>query len=179
MKLSKIIFILSSTVLLNASCNGQSENKLQLTNDIQWMSFEQAVAKSNVTPKKIFIDISTSWCGWCKKMDASTFKDTSIIRYMNDHYYAVRLDAETHDTIHFQDKLFVFKPEYKANELALSLLSGQMSYPSFIFMDEKFVLLSPLAGYQTVPQLEAVMKYFGANIFKDQKWEDYQKSLGN
>ncbi len=179
MKLNKIILILSSIVLLNSSCNAQVDKKSEGANDIRWMSFEQAVALSSVTPKKVFIDISTEWCGWCKKMDASTFKDSSVINYMNDHYYAVRLNAETRDTLHFQGKIFVYKPEYKANELALSLLGGKMSYPNFVFMDEKFNLLTPLAGFQTVPQLMPVLKYFGADIFKQTKWEDYQKTIGN
>lgn len=177
MKLSKSILILSSVFLINISCNGQAEIKAKPSVEIQWMSFEQAVAKSTVTPKKIFIDISTSWCGWCKKMDASTFQDSSVIHLMNESYYAVRLDAETHDTIHFQDKIFVFKPEYKANELAVALLGGKMSYPNFIFMDESFALLTPLAGFQTVPQLIPVLKYFSKDLYKTVKWEDYEKTI--
>ncbi len=143
------------------------------------MSFEQAVAACQKNPKKIFIDISTVWCGWCKKMDATTFEDSSVVSYMNAHYYAVKLDAETKDTIHFQDKQFVFRSEYKANELALSLLNGQMSYPSFVFMDEQFRLLSPLQGYQTVEQFKPVIKYFGENTYLTVKWEDYSKGVGN
>ena len=142
---------------------------------IKWMSFEEAVTKSETHPKKIFIDVYTAWCGWCKKMDKSTFLNDTIVSYMNQNYYAVKLDAETKDTIRFRDKDFVFKPEYKSNELAVSLLNGKMSYPSFIFLDETVNLLSPLSGYQTPQQLMPVMKYFGENIYKNKKWEEYMK----
>jgi thioredoxin-related protein len=142
---------------------------------IRWLSFEEAVAKSQADPRKMFIDVYTHWCGWCKKMDASTFKDPAVVKYMSEKYYAVKLDAETKDTIQFFDKTFVYKPENKANEIAISLLNGQMSYPSFVFLDEKFAMLSPLAGYQQPDQLMRVLKYFGENIYTTKKWDEYAK----
>jgi thioredoxin-related protein len=166
-------FIILLSYFSISSCNAQTEHEKYDPNGIHWMSFEQAVALNDKAPKKIFIDTYTQWCGWCKRMDASTFKDTAVVRYMNDHFYAVKLDAETKDTIRFKGKEFVYKSEYKSNELALSLLQGKMSYPSFIFMDEKYQLLTPLPGYQTPEQLIPILKYFGEDIYKTKKWEEY------
>ena len=45
------------------------------------------------------IDVSTSWCGWCKKMDATTFEAPLIINYVNENYYAIRLDGEGKEDI--------------------------------------------------------------------------------
>jgi thioredoxin-related protein len=170
MKNFKITILIALTV--SVSCQAQDS----ATEPVRWMSFEEAVAKNEKEPKKIFFDIYTNWCGWCKKMDASTFKDMQVVRYMNENYYAVKLNAETKDTIHFKDKVFVFKAEYKANELALSLLSGKMSYPSFVFMDEKYQLLSPVAGYLKTNQLMPMLTFFGENIYLQKSWEDYLKS---
>ena len=64
--------------------------------DIQWMSFEAAIemqAKAS-QPKKIFIDVYTDWCGWCKKMDAETFNNPEVAAYMQAHFYMVKLDGE-------------------------------------------------------------------------------------
>ena len=58
-------------------------------------------------PKKVFIDLYTSWCGWCKRMDATTFKQRAIVEYMNQKYYAVKFDAETRDTINFNGHSFI------------------------------------------------------------------------
>lgn len=126
-------------------------------------------------PKKIFIDVYTDWCGWCKRMDAGTFKDSLIANYISENYYAVKLNAETKDTIRFRDKVFVFKPEMKANELAISLLSGKMGYPSFVLMDEKYAILQPLSGYQTTEELLPLLEFYGTNAYLTTKWEEYSK----
>jgi len=144
---------------------------------IHWMSFSDAVKENQKQPKKIFIDVYTKWCGWCKRMDATTYEDSAVINFMNANYYAVHLDAETKDTIIFRDKQFVFRPEYKANELALSLMSGKMSYPTVIYLDENFGLLAPSPGYQSTEQLMPQLKYFANDIYKEKTWEEYQKDI--
>ncbi len=167
-----------------SSCNGESDTvgSEGFTNDphgIKWMSFEEAVKQSELKPKKIFIDVYTHWCGWCKKMDATTFKEDTVVNYINENYYAVKLDAETKDTIHFREKEFVFVKEYKANELAISLLSGKMGYPSYILLDEKFTLMTPpVQSYLEKEDLMPLLIFFGDNIYKEKSWEDYQKLNG-
>jgi thioredoxin-related protein len=108
-------------------------------------------------------------------MDASTFLDTSVVRQLRSDYYAVKLNAETRDTIRFRDKVFVFKPEFKANEIALALLNGKMGYPSFVLMDEEYKILQPLSGFQTTEELMPLLRFYGSNAYKNMKLEDYLK----
>ncbi|MBK7964351.1 MAG: hypothetical protein IPK10_02900 [Bacteroidetes bacterium] len=63
----------------------------------------------------------------------------------------------------------------KANELAISLLSGKMGYPSFVLMDEKYAILQPLSGYQTTEELLPLLKFYGSNAYLTTKWEEYSK----
>ena len=142
LQLGAITFLM----FLHTSCHSQESTSSM----IQWMSFEEAVSKCDKAPKKIFIDIYTDWCGWCKKMDKSTFSEKAVADYINQNYYAVKLDAETKDSIVFRDKVFKFVPEYKANELAVALLGGKMGYPSYVLMDENYTLMSqPVQSYLT------------------------------
>ena len=46
---------------------------------IKWMTFEEAVKLNETTPKKIFIDVYTDWCGWCKRMDQTTFRNEEVV----------------------------------------------------------------------------------------------------
>jgi thioredoxin-related protein len=178
--MKKITTKFSLLIFLLAPLFSFSQNKLKEPNTpdgIQWVTFEEAVKKSQTEPKKIFMDMYTHWCGWCKRMDASTFKDPKVIEYLNKNFYAVKFDAETKDTIHFRDHDFFFHPDKRSNELAWSLMNGKMSYPTTIYLDETFALLSPVPGYITAEQILPILTYFGENIYKTKKWEEYLSEL--
>lgn len=145
---------------------------------IQWYSFEKAVELHKSQPDKmLFIDVYTNWCGWCKRMDATTFTNPVIVKYMNEHFLPVKLNAERKDTVVFAGHTFVNQDPSKMrhpHELAVSLLQNKMSYPSFAILDEKFQLLTAVQGYQQAPALETILHFFGDKVYLTTKWEEYQ-----
>tara|TARA_Y100000385_G_C13026348_1_gene608581 strand:- start:105 stop:611 length:507 start_codon:yes stop_codon:yes gene_type:complete len=146
---------------------------------IEWMSIEEAYALTltEASPKKIFIDVYTDWCGWCKRMDKATFQNPEVARYMNEHYYNVKFDAEQKESIEMLGNTFEFVPQGKRgyHELAAALLNGKMSYPTVIFMSNKFEMLSPVPGYQEAGPFMNIAKYFGNDIYQNVPWEEYAK----
>ncbi|BDW93162.1 thioredoxin [Flagellimonas marinaquae] len=145
--------------------------------EINWISWDEAVqlSKTDASPKKIFVDVYTDWCGWCKKMDKNTFQNPEVSKYMQDNFYMVKMDAEGKDPIEYQGKTFKYIPSGRRgyHELAAALLQGRMSYPTVVFLDEKLNMLSPVPGYQQVEPFMQIAKYFGENIYKDQDWKSY------
>ncbi len=146
---------------------------------VEWMSFEEAVERSKTEKKKIFIDVYTDWCGWCKVMDKNTFNDPDIAAYLNENFYNVKFNAEQKAPITFKDHTF----EYVASgsrgyhELAASLLNNKLSYPTVVFLDENFQMISPVPGYHKPAFFEKVVKYFGGEHYKDTSWKDYEKNF--
>ena len=154
------------------------ESGTQATEKINWMSWDEAIAANKIKPKKIFVDIYTDWCGYCKKMDATTFKDPSVVEEMNNSFYAVKFDAEMKEDITFNDAVFSFVNTGRrgAHQLAFALVDGRMSYPSFVLLDESFqrVMLTP--GYQTPDRLIPQLKYTSTNAYKTKNFGDFQSS---
>ncbi len=173
----KLLLLGSALILLTSFVTWQSKKGNKEDGEIQWVSFEEAVRLNEKNPRKIFIDLYTNWCGWCKRMDATTFRDSSIVHYMNEKFYAVKFNAETRDTITFRGKKFLYNSQYRVNEFALSLMSGKIAgYPTSIYMDEKYNILTTISSYLKPDQLNPVLKYFGENTYQKTSWEEFQKS---
>ncbi len=146
---------------------------------IQWYSFADAYKLNKIKPKKMFVDVYTDWCGWCKKMDKETFQDPEVAKYMQKHFYCIKLNAETKDTIVVDTVKFVNKnPKGRGgnNQLAVELLRGKMSYPSLVFLNEQNQVLTVVPGYLNAADFTPVVHYFGEDAYKDEKWEVYQES---
>lgn len=145
--------------------------------EVTWLSWNEAatLATTDATPKKIFVDVYTDWCGWCKKMDKDTFQNKEVAAYMEANFYMVKLDGEGKEEIEYKGKTFKFVPSGRNgyHEFAAALLNGKMSYPTTVFLDEEMNMLSPVPGYQKPAPFLNIAKYFGDDIYKEKDWKTY------
>ena len=131
---------------------------------IQWLSFEQLEDSLAVKPKMVFIDFYADWCAYCKKMDKAAFKDSKVISKLNTDYYAVKMDAETIDTITFGGEKFVNKQLGKnrnpTHEIPLLLASREnypFSLPAMVILNEKFEITHRYFEYLSPKQLNKAL----------------------
>ncbi len=179
------IAIITAFFIVSLSQHGfsqaKSKEKANLSSDkIHWYSFEDAYQLNKKKPKKIFIDVFTDWCGWCRKMDAETFVNPVISEYMMKHFYCVKLNAERKDTIVIDGVTFTNpNPSAKrsTHQIAVELLKGNMSYPSYVFLNEKSQWLTVVTGYQVAREFEGILHYFGEDAYQKTPWEDYRASF--
>jgi thioredoxin-related protein len=145
--------------------------------EINWLSFEQMQEAYAKNPKPILVDLYTNWCGWCKEMDRSTYKNPKVVAYINEHYYAVKFNAESKDSVVFNNKKFGYNPRYKTNEVALYLSFDRLEYPNTIFLASLDARPAPLAGFMKPKELEAPLKYFAERISEQQTFVEFHKKL--
>lgn len=145
---------------------------------IQWMGMEEALAAQQSDPKPIFIDVYTDWCGWCKKMDQTTFKDPDVVKYMNENFYAVKFDAEQKENIEYKGYTlkFIAQGRRGVHELAYSLLDGRLGYPSYVYLDENQDRITISPGYKTADSFIKELQYIGDGHYKTKKYEEYINS---
>jgi thioredoxin-related protein len=163
----------------------EHKNDETKSSTVQWYSFEGALklngelAAQGLPTKKIFVDVYTDWCGWCKQMDAKTFAHPVIIEKLNKDWIPVKLDAERKDTLIINGQEFVNQNPEKnrsSHQLAQALLQGQMSYPSYALIDETGKQIQTVKGFQTAQQFEMLLDFFSSNSYKTTEWEEYQKT---
>ncbi len=150
----------------------------QATHDgpVKWMSFEEAIVKSKTEKRKIFIDVYTDWCGWCKVMDKNTFSEPNVAKILNEDFYPVKFDAEQTQDVVFEGNTYKFVPygNKGTHQLAMALLNNQMSYPTVVFLNEDFAMIQPLAGYQKAEEFHKIIQFIGEDHYKKMKWTDWQ-----
>ena len=147
---------------------------------IEWLDFEEAMKRNEKKPRKIFIDMYTDWCGWCKKMDQSTFVDPVIVDYMNKNYYSVKFDAERADTVIFQNTPYVNQnPEGRrsSHDLAKALLQGRMSYPSFVFLHSTGKILTIVPGFRKSEEMEPILHFIAEDAYEKDSWDDFNSNF--
>jgi len=183
MKTAKLVLVLClSGLILSGFVLLKSQNAPAAPEGVKmkWYTFLEAVELNKKEKRKIFIDVYTDWCGWCKVMDKNTFANPVVAKYMNEKYYAVKLNAEMKDTVFFNNYNFVNpspNTPRSTHQLASSLLNNKLSYPTTVFLDENFALLTQVPGYKKPEEMEVIMKFFGENVYPNTKWEEYNKTF--
>lgn len=144
--------------------------------EVKWMTFEEAIEKSKTEKRKIFVDVYTDWCGWCKVMDKNTFSEAKVAAILNEKFYPVKFNAEQRADVVFNGTTYKFVASGNSgyHELAAALLNSKMSYPTVVFLDENFSMLQPLPGYMKPEQFHPIVQFIGEDHYKTVKWADWQ-----
>ena len=135
--------------------------------EVKWTNFDKGLEASKAQNKKVIIDVYTTWCGWCKKMDASTYRNSEVAKYIEDNFIAVKLNAESSSAVSFMGQNYT--------EQQLSQGFGITGFPSTIFFDEKQQPITVIPGYLDDKQLLNILKFVNEGAYKNQKFEDYMK----
>lgn len=165
--------VIASLILLSLSFNAQSQEE---NSKVKWYSIEEALKLNEKTPKKIFIDVFTDWCGWCKTMDKNTFSNPLIAEYLNKYYYPVKFNAESKGDITYKGTVYKNRgiESRSPHDFAAALLRGKLSYPSVVYLDEESRLLTSVPGYTTPADMEPILVFFAEDHYKTTKWEDFK-----
>src|SRR6185295_1082203 len=143
---------------------------------LTWLTLDEAAAKMQVEKKMVLIDLYTDWCGWCKVMDKNTYTNKELIKYVNEHFYPVKLNAETRQTLKWFDKDFNYDESYKVNSYALYLTRGQLAFPTTVILPADGTAPQAIPGYLKPGEMEIILKYFGEGAYGKQAFQDFQNS---
>jgi thioredoxin 1 len=92
-------------------------------------SWADALKLAAKQKKYIFVDAYATWCGPCKMLKATTFKNNRVADFYNDNFVNVAIDME------------------KGQGPALAAQWGLQAYPTMIIFDSKGKAVSGTVGY--------------------------------
>lgn len=150
---------------------------LQMKEQSGWMSIQDAQTAVLKQKRPILIDLYTDWCGWCKVMDKKTYADKKVSSYIAEKFYPVKLNAESKEGITWAGRKFYFNPSVGANDIAVYLTGGRLSYPSTVIIAGDGSEPQAIPGYLKPREIEILLKYFGEGKYGKISFEQYQKSF--
>ncbi|MBO6516915.1 MAG: thioredoxin family protein [Bacteroidia bacterium] len=92
------------------------------------LKFKEARDKAKAENKLVFIDAYTTWCGPCKLMARTVFKDPEVGKYYNGHFVNLKMDMETSEGIFLAKKY------------------GVTAYPTYLFIKPDGTLVKKSMG---------------------------------
>ena len=112
----------------------------------QDLSYEEALKKSKQQGRKLFIDCYTTWCGPCKYMSETVFKQEKIGDFLNQNFICLKYDME------------------KGEGPELAKKFGVRAYPTFIIVNPDGTIRHKLVGGGEEEQfIERVKESFDDN----------------
>jgi thioredoxin-related protein len=141
-----------------------------------WQSWKDVNDQLQKDEKPLLIDVYTNWCYYCKVMDATTYKNDSVYRYLKDHFYRFKFNAEAKDSIVWQSKVFKYNNRYQCHDFAVYLTRGNIVYPTT-------VIITPGAqpfymhGQLKPEEIEMLLRYFGEANYKRITLEEFAKTF--
>lgn len=84
--------LILTTCLMVTSSMGIADSE---SREIQWRSWSDTLLQeARNGGRLILLDLTASWCAFCKKMDQVTYRDAEVGAVIRDHYIAVRIGDE-------------------------------------------------------------------------------------
>lgn len=113
-------------------------------------------------PKPALVLITTEWCTYCR-MQQAQLKRNREFHEASSYLYFSEFDAETKETLVFNDATYRFKPtgaSTGSHELAFALgsLNNRLAYPTWVLLNENFEIIFKFPGVIQADELSALLQ---------------------
>jgi thioredoxin-related protein len=133
--------------------------------EITWHRYDEALPLAKAQGKKVFIEFTAKWCGWCKKMHATTFKDPTVVGLLNDYFVATSIDGDSRDSLNVDGFL--------TTERGVAREYGVRSYPIYWFLTSDGERIAPLKGYRESAAMIDVLDYLKDDTYLTVEFKDF------
>lgn len=139
--------------------------------EITWISYDDGLKKAEEQDKHILVNFTTSWCHFCKVMNRTTFKETEVVKLINDNFIAIKVDGDSKKELDIDG--------YKITERNLSVGEfGVKGYPTYWFLKPGGDRLGKLSGYQKADAFAEILFFLKEKLYDKMTFDEFMKAGG-
>ncbi|MFO0806427.1 MAG: DUF255 domain-containing protein [Gemmataceae bacterium] len=107
--------------------------------DVRWRTdFAAARKEAAAAGKPLFLDFGSEACTWCRKLDATTLRDRSVVEMLNTRFVAVKVDGE--------------------RDQRLAQAVGVEAFPTLAIVSVEGKVVAKHEGFADVPKMMALLR---------------------
>jgi len=107
--------------------------------DIRWRTDYAAARKeATATGRPLLLDFGTEACVWCRKLDATTFRDRGVVALVNEKVIPVKVDAD--------------------RDAWLARAAGVEAYPTLVLLAADGKVIARHDGYADVAKMASLLR---------------------
>lgn len=127
---------------------------------VRWMGYDEAFEKAKSEPKLIFVDLYADWCIPCRVMDKNVYSDPTVASILNFHFYPVKLDADSQDSI-------VCDGQKKTVQRCYFDVWELNALPAFVLMAPKGLTILTVTDSMSPQEMQYLLRQF---LQKEEEW---------
>jgi len=165
--LVSFLFVLLAVSSLAAADKADKQKTQAIdTTKVDWLKYDEGLVKAKETGRHIVIYFTTSWCGYCKKMQKETFSKPNVIKFLNDSLVCVKVDGDSKHELNVDG--------YKITERNLSRSEFAVTgYPAFWFLKPDGERIGPAKGYKPTEAFLDITHYVKDSLYASVPFADY------
>lgn len=161
--LAVLVFFISSLNVFSQKPTSTKDNP----STINWQRYDQGLEQAKKEKKKLMVFFYTDWCGWCKRMNSSTYTDEEVKKLLAKDFVSIKVNGDSQNMISVDSA--------KITEKQLTSRYVTRGFPTLCFLESNAEKIFCQAGYLDARQLSPVLGYLGDDWYKKLSFDEYLK----
>jgi thioredoxin-related protein len=135
------------------------------TSGINWLKYDVALEQAKKKKKHVIVDFATSWCGWCKKMAATTYQDTQVVNTINRDFIPAIVDGDSYNVLKMKDG--------DVTEKGITVQYQVTGYPTTWFLEPDGAKIAPAPGYIETKSMLYILDFVRTNANEKMSFKEF------